>query len=297
MTLLLKPETIATIAITVVTPDDDAEHGQRRSAACARGSRSSAKRTLPTKPRAERSTSSAHRRSASLVAAAPRPAAAAPPPPTGRARRGRPASVADAEAERRRSSSRTWAGKTWLDGERRRATPQQRRPTTPPGGREQRRLEQELAADVAAPRARAPCGVPISRVRSTTETNMMLAIDDRPDHERDARDQDHQREGAGRDRAPQRLDRLRADDAERVVGAERASGAASAGSCAPRPAVRSSPAMPARRPDQRSRSRRSTSAPSAGTVSGTKTTLSRLSPEDLALLGLEADHAERVAAT
>jgi hypothetical protein len=79
-----------------------------------------------------------------------------------------------------------------------------------------RRLHEELALDV-----------PAACAQGHPQPDLLCPLEDGDEHdvgdddgshdERDPGDQDHQAEGPGRDGTPERLDRLRADDAEGIV--------------------------------------------------------------------------------
>ena len=115
----------------------------------------------------------------------------------------------------------TWAGKSSSPRTPQRGQPRRAAtPTRPPASRQERRLEQELAADVALARARAARRTPISRVRSTTATSMMFMITMPPTpSETEAISSDRMKAAAEICRHSV-LQALGGDDAERIGGAE-----------------------------------------------------------------------------
>src|SRR5713101_5899762 len=76
-----------------------------------------------------------------------------------------------------------------------------------------------------------PADVPLARAQRHAQPDLLRALQhgdehdvgdhDPAHHQRDPRDQDHHREGGGGDGAPERLDGFRAHDPERIVGRER----------------------------------------------------------------------------
>ncbi len=90
-------------------------------------------------------------------------------------------------------------------------------PTSPPAAA---RMAASSRNCIRMSRRRAPTAArtPISLVRSTTEISMMFMITIAADDERDRRDEHHHRERRSRDPAPEHLQCLGRDHAERIVG-------------------------------------------------------------------------------
>src|SRR5260221_10141545 len=213
MMLLLKPVTMATIAITVVTPTTIPRTVRVERSLCSRMELAE-KRTLPAKPRMNGT--QALSRASSLIPQRLHRGE------LGRGGRGRQAGR-EARDRRRREADQDEAqlhlrGEDLVHGQGHQRS--RHHAARAAERRQQRRLHQELPLDVALPRPQRHAQ-PDLRSALHHRDEHDVGDHDAADHQGQARDEHHDREGGRGDRTPQRLDGFRADHAEWIFGGER----------------------------------------------------------------------------